>query len=82
MVLMASMMAENSSKQTNVIKEIRVALGLTQEEMARRLGCSSMTARRCEYEARLPTTRAVLNNLDLLAKEANVAIDKEFFNSK
>ncbi len=62
---------------SNTVKEIRLKLGITQDEMATRLGCSKMTERRCEYEGRLPRTVAVLNNLRKLAKQANVSILEE-----
>jgi DNA-binding XRE family transcriptional regulator len=68
-----SVMTNEPNGKENPVKAVRLALGLTQEEMAQRLGCSSMTARRCEYEERVPTTRAVLANLAALAKEAGIA---------
>ncbi len=59
----------------NPIKEVREALGLTQKEMAEKLECSFTTARRCEYEARLPQNIGVRRNFIKLAKKAGVEIE-------
>jgi DNA-binding transcriptional regulator YiaG len=61
----------------NPVKDVRKALDLTQREMADKLQCSFTTARRCEYEARLPQTAAVVSNLKKLAKQAGVSIESE-----
>jgi len=61
---------------SNPVKDVRTALGLSQTVMARELGCGHTTLRRCEYERRLPENRAVLNNLHRLAKKAGVKIDE------
>ena len=58
----------------NPIKDVRLALGITQEEMARRLGCSYASARRFEYTAKMPRGQAVLANLHKLAKAAKVEV--------
>ncbi len=71
------MMAVTNDHPHNPVKEIRLALGLTQAQMAERLGCSKMTERRCEYNATLPQTRAVLDRLHALAREAGISIDTE-----
>jgi len=57
------------------VKEVRTALNLTQEEMARRLGCSYATQRRLEYSGKLPRVQAILNNFQKLAKHAGVKVD-------
>ncbi len=59
----------------NAVKDIRVALKLTQKQMAAKLGCSAMTVRRSEYDQALPRTAAVMANLRKLAKQAGVEID-------
>jgi DNA-binding XRE family transcriptional regulator len=59
----------------NPMKDVRLALGITQGEMAKRLQSSAMTVRRCEYERRLPGTVAVLANLRKMAKQAGVTIE-------
>jgi transcriptional regulator with XRE-family HTH domain len=59
----------------NPVKEIRVALKLTQYEMAKRMGCSITSERRFEYQRTLPTVVAVKANLRKLAKQAGVEID-------
>jgi DNA-binding transcriptional regulator YiaG len=59
---------------SNPVKEVREALGLTQKEMAAKMGCGSATERRCEYEARLPTNVAVRSNFLKLAKQAGIDV--------
>jgi DNA-binding XRE family transcriptional regulator len=54
----------------NPVKEVREALGLTQQQMADELRTSLMTARRCEYEKRLPGTRGAREEFARLAKRA------------
>jgi len=60
----------------NPVKEIRAALGLTQEEMAQRLGCSLTSQRRFEYQRTLPKVKAVAGNLRKLAKQAGVELEE------
>jgi DNA-binding XRE family transcriptional regulator len=61
----------------NSVKEVREKLGLTQREMAAQMQCSFNTARRCEYESRLPQTVAVRERFYKLAKKAGVSIEVE-----
>jgi transcriptional regulator with XRE-family HTH domain len=63
------------NEKRSPVKEIRKALGLTQEEMAAKLECSYASARRFEYEGTLPRQRAVMNNLRKLAKQAGVQLE-------
>jgi DNA-binding XRE family transcriptional regulator len=60
---------------SNPVKDVRTALKLTQREMAEKLQCSFATERRCEYEARLPQTAAVVANLRTLAAQAGISIE-------
>jgi transcriptional regulator with XRE-family HTH domain len=64
-----------NNQMGNPVKDVRKALDLTQEEMARRLGCSKTSERRFEYTATLPRVTAVLANLRKLAKQAGVEIE-------
>lgn len=64
----------NTDTKRSPVKEIRIALGFTQEQMAVELGCSYASARRFESEGTLPRTQAVLANLRRLAKRANVEL--------
>jgi transcriptional regulator with XRE-family HTH domain len=66
-------MSENNG--SNPVKEVRERLGLTQQQMADELRMSLMTARRCEYEKRIPGTRAGKEELKRLAKKAGVRIE-------
>jgi transcriptional regulator with XRE-family HTH domain len=61
----------------NIVKETRLALGLTQEKMARELGCSYASARRFESTGALPRVEAVRERLEKLAKKAGVAIEAD-----
>ena len=38
-----------------IVREQRRALGLTQAELARRVGCATVTIRKIEYDARRPS---------------------------
>ncbi len=60
---------------SNPVKDVREALKLTQKQMAEKMQCSFTTARRCEYEGRLPQTTAVRSNLRKLAKQAGITIE-------
>jgi len=60
---------------SNIVKDTRLALELTQMEMADKIGVSFATERRCEYEARLPTSRAAVANLRKLAARAGVEME-------
>lgn len=59
----------------NTVLETRKALKLSQREMADAIGVSFTTARRCEYEARLPMSRAAVANLRKLAARAGVEME-------
>jgi len=64
-----------SDNERNPVREVREALGLTQEKMADAMRTSLMTARRCEYEKRLPGTRAAREEFFRLAKKAGVKVE-------
>ncbi|MEM7344228.1 MAG: protein kinase, partial [Chloroflexota bacterium] len=49
-------MSENSTFGT-IVKERRTALGLTQTELARRVGCAPVTIRKIEYDALRPSVQ-------------------------
>lgn len=59
------------------LKDMRQALGLTQEQMARELQCSINTVRRCEYDGRLPKNEAVLGNLRRILAAAGLETDPQ-----
>jgi DNA-binding transcriptional regulator YiaG len=64
--------------ERNIVREIREALKLTQQEFADLLGCSKMTIRRCEgqgQEPGLPANKAVLSNLRRMAKRAGIELE-------
>ena len=63
------------SENSNPMRDVRLALGLTQEEMAVRLGVGYTTVRRCEYEKRVPGTIAGRRAFEQLAREAGIKID-------
>jgi len=62
---------------SNPVKDVRTAHGLTQLQMAEKLGCGHTTLRRLEYESRLPENKAVLHNLRKLAKQKGIQIEAE-----
>jgi transcriptional regulator with XRE-family HTH domain len=61
--------------QHNPVRDTRAALKISQEEMAQRLGCSISSARRFEYDGTIPRNRAVMGNLQRLAKQAGVSLE-------
>jgi predicted transcriptional regulator len=69
--------AHTNNPTNNPVKDVRKALGLTQMEMAEKLGCSHMTARRCEYSGKIPQTKAVRERLRALAKKAGIQLDAQ-----
>ncbi|HEX9996692.1 MAG TPA: helix-turn-helix transcriptional regulator [Abditibacterium sp.] len=60
--------------ESDAIKRVRLELGLTQMDMAIRLGIAESTLQRLEKLARLPQSRGVRQTLDELAKTAGVEI--------
>jgi len=65
-------MSENKS---NPVRETRLALKLTQEQMCKKMGCGITSERRFEYNATLPTNAAVLANFKRLATKAGVSLE-------
>ncbi len=64
-----------SEIKTSPVREVRLALGLTQEQLAKKMGCSLSSERRFEYDGTMPTVGAVLANFKRLAKQAGVVIE-------
>jgi transcriptional regulator with XRE-family HTH domain len=58
----------------NPVKEIREQLNLTQHQMADKMGCSHTSERRFEYDQTLPISPAVYNNLQRLARKADIEL--------
>jgi transcriptional regulator with XRE-family HTH domain len=65
-----------ATQPQNPVKDVRLALKLTQREMAEKLGCGLTSERRFEYSRGLPSVRAVRANLDKLARRAGVLIEE------
>jgi len=57
------------------VREVRKALKLTQEQMARELGCSYASARRFESDGTLPKVVAVRERFEKMAKKAGFEIE-------
>lgn len=66
-----------TSTESDVVLRTRTALGLTQEDFAREIGCSVSTVAKMENQNRTPGTRALKSNLARLAKRAGVPLEKE-----
>lgn len=66
-----------SKNERSAVKETRLALGFTQEQMAREMGCSYASARRFEYTGAVPRVEAVRERFYKLAKKAGVSIEVE-----
>jgi transcriptional regulator with XRE-family HTH domain len=64
------------TEKVSPVKAVRLALGITQQEMAKRMGCSHPSERRFEYAGTIPTVAAVRTNLKRLAKQAGVEVEE------
>jgi len=64
-----------TTEEAPPVKQIRLALGITQEEMARRMECSISSARRFEQVGGLPRVAAMRSNLKRLAKQARIEVE-------
>lgn len=62
---------------SDAVFRVRSALGLTQEEFARELGCSLSNVAKMEGQKRTPGTRALKDNLAKLARKAGVSIENK-----
>jgi len=60
--------------QRNVLKEIRIARGISQPKMAEELGCSVQAIKLHEANATLPKNAAVLRNLKALGTLVNIEV--------
>jgi DNA-binding transcriptional regulator YiaG len=73
------MSATSDATPRNPVKEVRQALGLSQEQMAAKLGCCHSTVCRWELKGTLPTrgdTRGdILLRLRWLAEKAGIEIE-------
>ncbi len=66
------MATEQGSNGRNLVREIRAAHDMTQQEFADKIGCAVVTVKKLEGEARLPANRGVLRNLRALATLASI----------
>jgi transcriptional regulator with XRE-family HTH domain len=64
-----------SSRSSDAVSRVRAALGMTQEEFARELGCSLSNVAKMEGDSRTPGTVALKTNLAKLAKRAGVSLE-------
>lgn len=62
------------STMENDLKQIRSALALTQQEMADEIGVKIETVKALERDGRLPSNKAVRDNLVRLARRADIEI--------
>lgn len=63
-------------KERNLMREVRDALGYTQEEMAQAVLSSLSTVVKCENENRLPRGKAIRENFARLAARAGVSLEE------
>jgi DNA-binding transcriptional regulator YiaG len=68
-------MTQQPGTPRNPVKDVRMALDLSQEQMARELGCSQSTVGRCEQARAMPHKPAVLAKLLFMAKQAGIEIE-------
>ena len=57
-----------------IVKERRNSLGLTQAELARRVGCAVVTVRKIEYDALRPSVQIA----ERLAKALNIPEEEQY----
>lgn len=60
--------------ETDVVRRVRDALGMTQQEFAAELKCSLTAVRYMERGKRLPGQKAILDNFKALARRANIEV--------
>ncbi len=60
---------------SGAVREVRQALGLTQEKLARELNCTLGAVRTMERNNRLPGGGAILDAFKRLAKRTGVSLD-------
>jgi transcriptional regulator with XRE-family HTH domain len=68
-------MNEHGDTKRNPVKEVRQALGLSQKEIAREIGCGEHLVRFWESMGTLPHREKSLNKLRELAKRAGIKIE-------
>lgn len=59
---------------TDVVRQVRDALKLTQIDFAQAMKCTELAIRKMENERRLPGSRALKDNFSKLAKKAGVEV--------
>jgi DNA-binding transcriptional regulator YiaG len=60
---------------SGAVREVRRALGWTQEKLARELNCTLGAVRAMERGNRLPGSGAIMEGFNRLAKRANVSLE-------
>jgi transcriptional regulator with XRE-family HTH domain len=61
---------------SDAVSRVRAALGLTQEEFARELGCSLSNVAKMEGQKRTPGSGALRTAFEKLARRSGVSLDK------
>lgn len=69
------MMSQQPGTPCHPVKEVRQALGISQDELAHELGCSQANIYRWEQKGSLRSEPYVLAKLVFLAKLARIAIE-------
>ena len=60
--------------ETDAVRRVRDALGMTQQELAEAMPCSLSAIRTMERDNRLPGSRALRENFAKLARRAGVEV--------
>ena len=68
-------MTQQPGTPRNPVREVRQALGLSQQQMAVELGCNQSVLWNWEQAGTLPRKAAYLAELRLLAKQAGIDIE-------
>jgi transcriptional regulator with XRE-family HTH domain len=66
-----------SSGQQSIVRQVRLAHDMTQQEFADKLGCALVTVKKLEGESRLPANKGVLRNLKALGTLAGIEIETQ-----
>jgi transcriptional regulator with XRE-family HTH domain len=69
------LITQQTDPTRNPVKEVRQALGLSQEKMARELGCSQNAVWLWERAGSLPPRQDILVKIRSLAKQAGIEIE-------
>jgi transcriptional regulator with XRE-family HTH domain len=76
-IVKAKKVGRPAAPNSNSIRLIRLELGLTQEDFARKIGCTTAAVRKAEFNRKLFAHPGYMNRLRTLAQKAGLEITTE-----